>query len=1149
MAMFMKTKLISLLLAVVMVAGMIPFTALSVFAEEQIVFAPIYLKPVDENGDPINTDFYGGMDVMCIETNQWVGSKDLGYGSFDYKVGTNTLSGFDYMPFGYKKPADDILLDVSADGSVAVTSGNASVENSDGRVYIVIPLESEEVEPIELTDSLVNFYVNGNAESSNYVDDSWTPVLGSDGNYGFFYVILNRGDKLSFELSEECNVIALEGLDDNVLQESSADYGEFVIDQPGEYRFCTSEEVTAKVFVEEAPLILPERAVIINDDIAYPVSYDGQIAYFSNSEKSWYPVWNDSEYEYSYFTLDLEKGDAVYYQFEGITGFFGMYDGTNSVYGPSLSSGILEIVQSGRYTFCSDNNEGLKAAVVKAIPDGAEVVTAEDAAAYSCGGNTASFDDVSWTPVEDEDGNYSFFKINLKQGDIFYFTLSDITSNAVLYDYKAGIHFNHRNLKSGSRIVETDAEYIFYTEDDVDAIVSLEKINADISSSVPEDADEITDALADKYSYGGNTSSYNENDGWTGVAGKYNKYYQFTLDFMRGDIVYFELSGACKNIGLYDKDADVDFYNETDAPFTSGAVVIGKDGSYSFYTDEDVVVKAYVYADIFPDYDIPANAVEITDENAEIFCNENGEYAQYRSSRGWTPVVDSDGDYSSFTIELYAGDKVYYLLSESSEDLGLYNWDTEEGYYASGTDSGVFLIYEPGEYSFYTYENLFVKAYLVRQPKANAVYIAGSAVTSGQYYSNDGEITTEKPDGGYAYYNNGVLILEDFECRYDSYSGEFDVDVYEEGSVISTMPGEDLTVILKGDNNLVNDGEGNGIKAWEGSLTIGGDGTIEITADDDCLDADVLLTIDGGSYNLVSTGSDAVYSDGGVVIKDGNITIEHADDDAFEVSDDIVIDGGTIKVLFADDDGLDAGGDIIINDCELIDISSDDKGITSERTVEINGGVINVASNTDYALCADEEIIISDSEITAVDTEYGIRSYNTYGSGDITVTNSDIEVKTRNGNLAFKADGDITFNGVGFEDPATYEIKTFVDEDGDEYTTVCDSNGNALTRMTAGKDASSAADEEEKDNGFKLFLPVFMRYNITYHANNGDRTDTANGGSYPLNTVINAAENTFANDGKEFAGWNTKADGSGTAYPAGAKITVNQHFHLYAQWK
>lgn len=51
------------------------------------------------------------------------------------------------------------------------------------------------------------------------------------------------------------------------------------------------------------------------------------------------------------------------------------------------------------------------------------------------------------------------------------------------------------------------------------------------------------------------------------------------------------------------------------------------------------------------------------------------------------------------------------------------------------------------------------------------------------------------------------------------------------------------------------------------------------------------------------------------------------------------------------------------------------------------------------------------------------------------------------------------------------------------------------------------------------------------------------------NNTHTVADNTFTNDKAEFTGWNTAADGSGTAYAPGAALTTVKNVTLYAQWK
>lgn len=71
---------------------------------------------------------------------------------------------------------------------------------------------------------------------------------------------------------------------------------------------------------------------------------------------------------------------------------------------------------------------------------------------------------------------------------------------------------------------------------------------------------------------------------------------------------------------------------------------------------------------------------------------------------------------------------------------------------------------------------------------------------------------------------------------------------------------------------------------------------------------------------------------------------------------------------------------------------------------------------------------------------------------------------------------------------------------------------------------------------------------LVYDANGGIGTTLATTGK--VNEVIKVAANGFTREGYEFVGWNTKADGTGTAYAAGADYTLTDaEDKLYAQWK
>lgn len=83
--------------------------------------------------------------------------------------------------------------------------------------------------------------------------------------------------------------------------------------------------------------------------------------------------------------------------------------------------------------------------------------------------------------------------------------------------------------------------------------------------------------------------------------------------------------------------------------------------------------------------------------------------------------------------------------------------------------------------------------------------------------------------------------------------------------------------------------------------------------------------------------------------------------------------------------------------------------------------------------------------------------------------------------------------------------------------------------------------------------PVTDSYTILFYANDGkaDRAASVQKAKYGEDAVLNA--NTIIRDGYTFTGWNTKADGSGTAYKDGAKIKDlagnDEEIILYALWK
>ena len=74
-----------------------------------------------------------------------------------------------------------------------------------------------------------------------------------------------------------------------------------------------------------------------------------------------------------------------------------------------------------------------------------------------------------------------------------------------------------------------------------------------------------------------------------------------------------------------------------------------------------------------------------------------------------------------------------------------------------------------------------------------------------------------------------------------------------------------------------------------------------------------------------------------------------------------------------------------------------------------------------------------------------------------------------------------------------------------------------------------------------------ITYEVKYSANGGSGSMSSQSKNYGGSLTVKS--NAFTYSGHTFTGWNTKADGSGTSYSAGATYSANADATLYAQWK
>ena len=175
------------------------------------------------------------------------------------------------------------------------------------------------------------------------------------------------------------------------------------------------------------------------------------------------------------------------------------------------------------------------------------------------------------------------------------------------------------------------------------------------------------------------------------------------------------------------------------------------------------------------------------------------------------------------------------------------------------------------------------------------VYVGGVSMHDGDYLAVGATKTqTTKPSGGYAYYNDGKLTLNNYSYEGKGYEYESSLGYY---AVIYSK--NDLTLELIGNNTLTQtDDDSDIIYVYGANLTVGGEGKLTGTSGGYALYADKDITINGGTVE-VSTYFTCIYSYGDVIINDGDITAESKNRIAINSRYDVTVNGGNVTATGA----------------------------------------------------------------------------------------------------------------------------------------------------------------------------------------------------------------------------------------------------------
>ena len=318
------------------------------------------------------------------------------------------------------------------------------------------------------------------------------------------------------------------------------------------------------------------------------------------------------------------------------------------------------------------------------------------------------------------------------------------------------------------------------------------------------------------------------------------------------------------------------------------------------------------------------------------------------------------------------------------------------------------------------------------------LYVGGVGMNDGDYLASGAtETTTKRPTtGGYAYYKNGVLTLNNYQFTGEGFAYEYD-GYYDEKYFALIYSTTDLVIELVGNSNFVGtaifydedhdyyfNADTDGVRV-KGDLTVRGKGSLNIKVEDDGFYIEDLI-FESGTVTIVSN-DEAIESDSITVLDGALITVSEDGVD----SKNVTVKGGEFYLLPEDDDDdveLDTqtltvtGGKLVVKGCYgiyadyvtvsggVVEVEAEESGAITpcdednkDGFVTISGGKVTLYSEYNSAIYSTGDVTVSGGEVTLYG-EYGI-----YADGDVTVTGGELEIEAYND--AIYAEGDVTISG------------------------------------------------------------------------------------------------------------------------------------------
>lgn len=323
--------------------------------------------------------------------------------------------------------------------------------------------------------------------------------------------------------------------------------------------------------------------------------------------------------------------------------------------------------------------------------------------------------------------------------------------------------------------------------------------------------------------------------------------------------------------------------------------------------------------------------------------------------------------------------------------------------------------------------------YTKQSGKTIITLAAGTAnsVSDGEVYKNTSE--EDAPDAAIFSQNdliiNGTGILT-VNGKYKNGIGTKDDLVITGGKITINaandgVRGRDSVAVKEGILTIQASSDGiqsNNQDKDKGWISLDG-GTYNIKADKDCIQAETILQINGGKFNLASGGGSA------------KATIKKADD--FAPGGRMTNNTATTEEESESTKALKGGTGIGISN-GVLEIDAADDAIHSNIDVAIKGGTLNISTGDD-AVHADSHVTIDGGTLKAVKSYEGLEgAFITINGGNVHITASDDGINAAGGN-----DGSGQQQGRDAFAAGNYEVKitggnVYIDAGGDGL----DSNGS-----------------------------------------------------------------------------------------------------------